>query len=59
MPSGGSRPGAGRKTNGRMPICIKVRPEDKQFLSEMAKEMGVTQGDILHELIETFKGVAK
>lgn len=59
MPSGGSRPGAGRKTKGTIPICIKVRPEDKQFLSDMAQEMGVTQGDVLHELINTFKEVSK
>lgn len=59
MPSGGARPGAGRKRLDHSVLYARLKEEDKEFITSLADEMGVTVGDIIHELIECFKEASK
>lgn len=36
-PHGGARPGAGRKPDGKVGLCVRVRPEIKTLIDEKAK----------------------
>lgn len=58
MPKGGKRPGAGRPKKGNVLIQAYVSPEDKRLIADMAGDIGITPGEIIHELCETFKEVA-
>ena len=54
---GGARPGAGRKSKSGSPktqtIGIRIRPELKDRLFQVAKERGISASDLVSELIET------
>lgn len=52
---GGSRPGAGRKRGGRSAtLSITIKPENKEYLEQRAKETGLTVTEVLEAIIETF-----
>lgn len=55
MEHGGARPGAGRKKLNHSVLYARLKEEDKEFITSLADEMGVTVGDIVHELVESFK----
>lgn len=56
---GGKRPGAGRPTlapeNKRVQMSLSVSQETRQWMRTMAEEQGLTTGQILELLIETFE----
>lgn len=52
---GGFRPGAGRKKSGRnAALSCTIKPENKKFLEQRAKETGLTVTEVLEMIIETF-----
>lgn len=55
MEHGGARPGAGRKRLDHEVLYVRIKAEDKEFITSLADEMGVKVGDIIHQLIEAFK----
>ena len=56
---GGRRIGAGRPLiapeKKRVPFCMSVSPETKQWMRDMATQQGLTAGEILELLIESFE----
>lgn len=52
---GGARPGAGRKKSGRnAALSCTIKPENKEYLEQRAKETGLTVTEVLEAIIETF-----
>lgn len=52
---GGVRDGAGRKRSGRSAtLSITIKPENKEYLEQRAKETGLTVTEVLEAIIETF-----
>lgn len=52
---GGARTGAGRKRGGRsVTLSITIKPENKGYLEQRAKETGLTVTEVLEAIIETF-----
>lgn len=60
---GGKREGAGRKgyadANEMTPVCWRISRQAKAWISEQAKEQGVTTARIIDELIRSFEEQAK
>lgn len=55
MTWGGARPGAGRKKSERnAALSCKIKPENKGYLEQRAKETGLTVTEVLEAIIETF-----
>lgn len=52
MASGGTREGAGRKKLGNIPISVRVRPETKERLQEMAAERGLQIGAVIDAIVK-------
>lgn len=52
MASGGTREGAGRKKLGNIPISVRVRPETKERLREMAAERGLQVGAVIDAIVK-------
>ena len=54
---GGSRPGAGRKSMGETAknetIGLRIRPELKERLFQVAKERGISASELMARLIES------
>ncbi len=56
MGRGGSREGAGRpKLAETISVYWRIMPEDKEWITNMAKETGANTYDIVHQLVESFK----
>ncbi len=46
---GGSRPGAGRKPSGRIPLTLRLRPAVANRLRAVAKKQGKTLSELAEE----------
>lgn len=46
---GGSRPGAGRKPSGRVPLTLRLRPAVANRLRAVAKKQGKTLAEVAEE----------
>lgn len=46
---GGSRPGAGRKPSGRVPLTLRLRPSVAKRLRTVAKKQGKTLSEVAEE----------
>ncbi len=57
MPSGGARPGAGRKSSGRpksLAVGAGLRPRDAERLAELAAELQITRSELVRRILESF-----
>lgn len=59
MVKGGRRIGAGRPLiapeKKRVPFCMSVSPETKQWMRDMATQQGLTAGGVLELLIASYE----
>lgn len=57
MARGGKRDGAGRKGYGYELVAraFRLRKEDAVFLKELSQDVGISQAEVIHELIEAYK----
>lgn len=59
MGRGGTRPGAGRKTKNegenRVSINCRVRPSTRETIIHMAKDAGISMGEMIDRLAESKK----
>lgn len=57
MARGGYREGAGRRGRGFELVAraFRLRKEDAEFLKETAEEVGISQAEVIHVIIEQYK----
>lgn len=55
---GGPRIGAGRKGRGIETVhrAFRLRKEDAEEIKGMAEALGVSQADVIHELLKHYQG---
>lgn len=54
---GGSRSGAGRKNRGLDLVhrAFRLRREDADTIKQVSEELGISQADVIHELVDNYK----
>ena len=54
---GGSRSGAGRKNRGLDLVhrAFRLRREDADTIKQVSEELGISQADVIHELVENYR----
>ena len=54
---GGSRSGAGRKSKGLDLVhrAYRLRREDADTIKQVSEELGISQADVIHELVDNYK----
>ena len=54
---GGSRSGAGRKSRGLDLVhqAYRLRREDADTIKQVSEELGISQADVIHELVDNYK----
>lgn len=54
---GGSRSGAGRKNRGLDLVhrAFRLRREDVDTIKQVSEELGISQADVIHELVDKYK----
>ena len=54
---GGSRSGAGRKSKGLDLVhrAFRIRREDADTIKQVSEELGISQADVIHELVDNYK----
>lgn len=53
---GGARAGAGRKRqHARKIVTWSLRAEDAELIRDTAKDLGISQPEVVHELVEAYK----
>ena len=54
---GGLRPGAGRKNRGLDLVhrAFRLRREDADTIKQVSEELGISQADVIHELVDNYK----
>lgn len=57
-PWGGARNGAGRKGKGVELVhrAFRLRKEDADEIKRLAEVLGVSQADVIHEILEKYQG---
>lgn len=57
MPRGGKREGAGRKARegGSVHRAFRLYKDDADFIKDTAQEIGISQSDVIHMLVEQYK----
>lgn len=51
---GGRREGAGRPGCDRVSRAFRLRVEDAEFIRSTAEDVGISQSEVIHELIEHY-----
>ena len=60
MGRGGSREGAGRpRLTGTVSVHWRIMPMDKDWIDRMIRDTGANTFEIIHQLVESFKGSAE
>lgn len=56
MARGGKREGAGRKSCGLDTISkvIRIDRHDAEFIKQLSNDVGITQAEVIHEIIEAY-----
>ena len=54
---GGLRSGAGRKDRGRDLVhrAFRLRREDADTIKQVSEELGISQADVIHELVDNYR----
>ena len=54
---GGLRPGAGRKSRGLDLVhrTFRLRREDADTIKQVSEELGISQADVIHELVDNYR----
>ena len=54
---GGSRPGSGRKNRGLDLVhrAFRLRRKDADTIKQVSEELGISQADVIHELVDNYK----
>ena len=54
---GGSRSGAGRKNRGLDLVhrAFRLRREDADTIKQVSEELGISQADVIHELVDNYR----
>ena len=54
---GGSRSGAGRKNKGLDLVhrAFRLRREDADTIKQVSEELGISQADVIHELVDNYR----
>ena len=54
---GGSRSGAGRKRKGLDLVhrAFRLRREDADTIKQVSEELGISQADVIHELVDSYR----
>ena len=51
------RPGAGRKSKGLDLVhrAFRLRREDADTIKQVSEELGISQADVIHELVDNYR----
>lgn len=51
------RPGAGRKSKGLDLVhrAFRLRREDVDTIKQVSEELGISQADVIHELVDNYR----
>lgn len=52
--NGGARDGAGRKAKGYKAMTIRLPEADIKILGEVGKELGISRGEVVHNMITDY-----
>lgn len=53
---GGKRQGSGRKGYDHILVTrsFRIRPEDAEFIKKTSEELGVSQAEVIHQLVDFY-----
>ena len=54
---GGSRSGAGRRTRDLVLVhrAFRLRRKDADTIKQVSEELGISQADVIHELVDNYR----
>ena len=52
--NGGARDGAGRKAKGNKAMTVRLPEADIKILGEVGKELGISRGEVVHNMITDY-----